>query len=271
MAGGTSEFREFFRTTVSLLCPVQTAPSGLAAFSRCLDQPPYALFLAPDLGSVSSEVLVRKLRAVPRLSGIRVIGIEPPRTLNKTRLLGFHEAVLIQSFNREVFLRGLQALLATPAAPADGPAGVPAGVPDLWRLAMSTAEASLGAAIGCQVVVRAHPDDFKQPTTASAELRVGADRVPVTLRLTVPATSVGALAARLAGTTTLQPDDPPAAALIALAIALGDDVATALRGRGLEVARVASPRVSAPSRTPHAQPGAARPRARWTSRCRARA
>jgi CheY-like chemotaxis protein len=229
LADGSAEFREFFQKAVSPLCAVQTAPSGLAAFQRCLEQPPYALFVGSELGIISGEVLVRKLRALPRLCAVRLVGIETERNLLQVRKRGTFEAVIIRSFVQEVFKEGMESLLRAPTSKA---AEIP-GIPDLKLLAISAAEESLSGSIGQHVVLRPASGRSMQAAAATVTLRIGADNLPLTVRLTAPASGVE----RLASLAQRLPIDnaTPEAAMLTLVERLGGSLADELRGRNLSV------------------------------------
>jgi CheY-like chemotaxis protein len=231
LADGSAEFREFFQKTVSSLCTVQTASSGLAAFQHCLEQPPYALFVGSELGIISGEVLVRKLRALPKLCAVRLVGIETERNLLQVRKRGIFEAVIIRSFVQEVFKEGMESLLRAPVSKA---AELP-GVPDLKLLAISAAEESLSGSIGQHVVLRPPSSRSMQAASATVTLRMGADNLPLIVRLAVPANGVERLVATLAQRLPMD-NATPEAAMLALVGRLGDSLAHEIRGRNLAVA-----------------------------------
>jgi CheY-like chemotaxis protein len=230
LADGSAEFRQFFQKAVSSLCTVQTAASGLAAFQQCLEQPPYALFIGSELGLISGDVLVRKLRALPKLCVVRLIGIETERNLLQLRKRGIYEAVIIRSFVQEVFKEGIESLLRASVSTA---AAIP-GVPDLKLLAISAAEESLTGAIGQHVVLRPASNKSMQAASATVTLRVGADNLPLTVRVATPANGVDRLATALARQLPLD-NATPESAMLALVERLGDSLADEIRGRNLSV------------------------------------
>ena len=229
LADGSAEFRQFFHTLVSPLCPVQEVSSGLSAFQRCLEQPPYALFVGSELGILSGEFLVRKLRALPRLCSVRLVGIESGRNLLQVRKRGTYDAAIPRSFVPEAFLEGIESLLR---APATSGCELP-GVPDLKLLAISAAEESLSESIGQHVVLRPPSARTMAGGTATVTLRVGADRTPLCVRLSVPATGVERLV-DLAHQQNLDAATPDAA-LIVLIERLAHSLAEELKGRNLAV------------------------------------
>lgn len=229
LADGSAEFRQFFHKVVSPLCAVEHVSSGLAAFQRCLEQPPYALFVGSELGIVSGEFLVRKLRALPRLCSVRLVGIETSRDLLQVRKRGIYEAAILRSFVPEVFLEGIESLLRAPvAAWSELP-----GVPDLKLLAISAVEESLSDSIGEQVILRPPSSRTMAGVAAAVTLRVGADRTPLTVRLSVPAKDVERLVdlAQRWNLDTTTSD----AALIFLVERLSNNLSEELKGRNLAV------------------------------------
>jgi two-component system, chemotaxis family, chemotaxis protein CheY len=244
LADGSAEFREFFHKTVSSLCTVHTSSSGLAAFQHCLDQPPYALFVGSELGLITGEVLVRKLRALPRLCAVRLVGIETERNLLQVRKRGIYEAVIIRSFVHEVFKEGMESLLRAPVSKA---ADLP-GVPDLKLLAISAAEESLSGSIGKHVALRPASNRLMQ-ASAAVTLRVGADNLPLTVRLSTPANGVERLAANAAQRLLID-DATPDTAMVTLVGRLGDSLADELRGRNLSVTCEAPTVTRQPPRRP---------------------
>jgi hypothetical protein len=87
---------------------------------------------------VTGETLVRKLRALPKLCRVRLIGIESGRNLVQVRKRGIYEGAIMRSFVREVFAESIESLLR---APVPGGSGL-RDVPDLKPIAISSAEES---------------------------------------------------------------------------------------------------------------------------------
>ena len=228
LADGSAEFRQFFSKVVSPRCPVHVVSSGLAAFQRCLEQPPYALFVGSELGILSGETLVRKLRALPRLCSVRLVGVEARSDLLQVRKRGTYEAAIIRSFVHEVFLEGFESLLRAPAA-----CGVELpDVPDLKLLAISAAEESLSDSIGEHVILRP-PSTRVMPAGATVTLLIGADSTPLRLRLAMPANGIERLVS-LAQRQNLNADTPDAA-LAVLVERLAHNLTEELKGRNLIV------------------------------------
>lgn len=244
LADGSAEFRQFFHKVVSPLCPVQEVSSGLAAFQRSLEQTPYALFVGSELGIVSGEFLVRKLRALPRLCSVRLVGIETERNLLQVRKRGIYEAAILRSFVPEIFLEGIESLLRAPVASGNE---LP-GVPDLKLLTISAAEESLSNSIGQHVALRPPSTRAMAGIGATVTLLVGADRTPLLVRLSVPANGVE----RLAGLAQRQKLDAatPDATLIALVERLAHSLAEELKGRNLVVSSELAIATRPPSRKP---------------------
>lgn len=253
LADGSNEFRQFFRNTVSPLCPVVDVASGLAAFQQCLESTPYALFVGSDLGIVSGEVLARKLRALPRLCSVRLVGIETERLLLQARKRGMYEAIILRSFVEDVFMEGMQSLLRKPASAS----GDLAGVPDLKLLAISAAEESFSAELGQHVVLRPQSNRMIQPVTASMSLRVGIDSTPLTVRLSVPANGADRLVAKMSAAVMPIDSDSVEQGLMLLVGRLGSGIADELKARNLPVTS-GSPQVThhvarKPSNAPEAE------------------
>jgi CheY-like chemotaxis protein len=250
LADGSNEFRQFFRTVVSSLCPVQDVASGLAAFQHCLESTPYALFVGSDLGIVSGEVLARKLQALPRLCSVRLVGIETERSLLQVRKRGTYEAVILRSFVEDVFMEGVQSLLRKPASRS----GDLAGAPDLKLLAISAAEESFSSALGQHVVLRPQSNRMTQPLSASMMLHVGVDNTPLTIRLSIPANGADRLAAKMGGAQARSDGNSIDAALMSLVERLSHGIADELRARDLTVASDAPTMVhQAPRKSSSAQ------------------
>ncbi len=243
LADGSAEFRQFFHKVVSPRCPVQVVSSGLAAFQRCLEQPPYGLFVGSELGIVSGEILVRKLRALPRLCSVRLVGIEARRDLLQIRKRGIYEAAIIRSFVHEVFMEGFESLLRAPVASG----GELPDVPDLKLLAISAAEESLSDSIGQHVVLRP-PSTRTMPVGAAMTLRIGADRTPLVLRLSTQANGIERLVT-LAQQQSLDAATPDAT-MSALVERLAHHLVEELKGCNLAVTAEPATVTRGPSRRP---------------------
>lgn len=192
VADGSEELRQLVQRVMAPMCRVHTVASGLEAFRYCLESPPQAVFLGADLGVLRSEVLARKIRQHPRLRGVRLIGIEPQRTLLQARKRGTLDAVILQSFVPEVFMEGLKSLLARPGQPS----GLMSTVPDLKLLAISAGEEALTAVLEQHVVLRPQQTDRKKPPLVS--LTRGLDTGPEGSYLLVTLSAPGRKLAELA-------------------------------------------------------------------------
>ena len=178
---GSAEFRQFFSNTVGALGLVEEASSGHEALRRCLENPPYGIFIGSDLGLVSGELLVRKIRSSPRLDAMRVVGIQPPRLLLRGRKESPYETVIMRSFVPEVFMEGIDSLVANPVSPAPL-FGI---VPDLKLLGIAAAEEAFSATLNRHVVLRpASPGRSSARLMAAAMvLHVGHDVMPLHIQL----------------------------------------------------------------------------------------
>jgi CheY-like chemotaxis protein len=226
VADGSEELRQLVQRVMAPMCRVQTVASGLEAFRYCLESPPQAVFLGSDLGVLRSEVLARKIRQHPRLRGVRLIGIEPQRTLLQARKRGTLDAVILQSFVPEVFMEGLKSLLARPGHPSR----LMSSVPDLKLLAISAGEEALSAVLGQHVVLRPQQTDRKKPLVSATRcLDTGPEGSPLLVTLSAPARKLADVAEqRSAG-------QPAEALLEALLERLVQTVAGELGKRGLDV------------------------------------
>ncbi len=172
---------------------------------------------------------------------MRLIGIEPQRTLLQARKRGTLDAVILQSFVPEVFMEGLKSLLARPGQPS----GLMSRVPDLKLLAISAGEEALTAVLEQHVVLRPQQTDRKRPPLVS--LTRGLDTGPEGSYMLVTLSAPGRKLAELAeqrgtGRTAEQLHD-------SLLDSLLQTIAAELGNRGLEVScdttPVSRPRASA--------------------------
>lgn len=243
---GSAEFRQFFTKTVSALCPVEQASSGQEALRRCLEDPPYGIFIGSDLGLISGELLVRKIRSSPQLDAMRVVGIQPPRLLLRGRKESPYETVIMRSFVPEVFREGLDALLQNAACPAR----LFAIVPDLKLLGIAAAEEAFSAALDRHVVLRpASPGPSSARSMAAAMvLHVGHDVLPLHIQLSASKKAVS----RIIGPLTAQGQpvcDPVESALVSLVVRIGVLLRRELERRDLPVESDDPKPVSVPPRT----------------------
>ena len=232
VADGSEEFQQFVTKMVSPLCPVDVVSSGLAAFSRCLATHPYAIFIGSDLDIMTGDVLARKLQEHPRLRGVRMIGIEPQRTLLQARKRGAYEAVMLRSFVPDVFMEGLRSLLHRPGAPSH----LLHVVPDLKLLVISAAEEALGNALGQHVVLRPlQPARGGHSVGAGLTASMGPDGTPVRVTLSMPAKQVSSVVQKLVARQSMREDQDVDEALPLMLTRFIENVVSELQGRDISL------------------------------------
>ena len=190
IADGSAEFRQFFARTVGHLYQVEEASSGIAAMKRCLtENPPHAVFIGSDLGLMKGETLARNLST----SGIRVIGVQPPRLGLRPKKASPYEVVIVRSFVPEVFTEGFNSLLLR-----RGPmSGLRTIIPDLNLVGIAATEQAISSALNLPLVLRPVKPTTGRTWTASMTLEVGSDSTPMRLQLSTPDRCISKLADRL--------------------------------------------------------------------------
>jgi DNA-binding response OmpR family regulator len=231
IADGDNDFRQFFRKALVQKCRVEAADSGLDAFQRCLQQPPDVLFVGSDLGLVSGEILVRKMRDHSRLAEIRLIGIEPQKTLVHARKRGLYEAVILRTFVTDVFDEAINSLLRRPGTPSD----ILTLVPDLKLVAISASEEALSAMLERSVSLKPVVAPPAQWAAATVAMQIGRDATALHVRLSAASKHLARLGQRLAEKGVVASDEANEQALPRLLKELVRALATECRCRNLAV------------------------------------
>lgn len=106
------DFRQFFGSVMSPRNPVAEVPSGSQALKLCLEAPPSALFVGPDIGTLPPEALVRRLRQSGRAQHTTLVGAWPKAMLDDARHSGLFDEVIARTFVPKALLQQLNAVFA---------------------------------------------------------------------------------------------------------------------------------------------------------------
>jgi DNA-binding response OmpR family regulator len=231
VADGDPDFRQFLQKSLSSRCQVEMAASGVEAFQRCVRQPPEAIFVGSGLGLIGPDILVRQLRGQARMSQLRIIGVEPARTLVQARKRGHFEAVIPRSFVADVMDEAVRSLVRRPASTS----AVLSLVPDLAYVAMCASEEALGVALGRSVTHVPAAVPPAQWTASTMALGIGDASMPVQLRISVATENVTRLGRLLGVKGLLESSEPSDEGLSKLVAEMGRLIAAELSPRGVAV------------------------------------
>ncbi|MDH4064665.1 MAG: response regulator [Acidobacteriota bacterium] len=191
------DFRHFFGSVMGARNPVAEVPSGVQALKLCLDSPPSALFVGPDIGTLSPEALVRKLRGSARGQRTTVVGAWPKSMLEAARDSGIFDEVIARTFVPKALVQQLNEVFARDVADT-----LQATLRALEPKVQSAAQQVFGMMLGTELASASGPLPEAPMVVSSVEIvRDIGDHLD--LRVLVPVANAREFAARL-----LLVDDP---------------------------------------------------------------
>jgi two-component system chemotaxis response regulator CheY len=105
IADQDANFRHFFVSTLLAKFKVFEAVNGAEAIMRTLQCQPDALFVGAQLGVLSSEGLVRKIRSMRNLRDLKIYAIAQKSAQDTLPAASLHDGVVARSFVPEILLR----------------------------------------------------------------------------------------------------------------------------------------------------------------------
>lgn len=121
LAEGIADFRQSFLTVVSPHYPVIEASLGSSALKLCMRAPPCAVFVGGDLGVLTSDMLVRKLRELPALDDTRVFQVVArPAGSAIVQASPAYDGTLVRTYVPDKLLEQVRRLLAVAPGVNDG-------------------------------------------------------------------------------------------------------------------------------------------------------
>ncbi len=190
-----AEFRAFFASVMAVRNPVIEAASGAIALKLCTQDPPAAVFIGPDTGTLTPEALVRKLRATTGVSMTSVLGAWPKGRLDAARESGLFDEVIARTFVPDV-LKGQLEDVYTRGVSAGGAANAEAVLRQLEPRTRSTIEQVFGMMLATDLVSSLTPPPPGPAVVSSVDISRGAGH-PLVFRMVMPVDRARQFAARL--------------------------------------------------------------------------
>ncbi|MCC7125713.1 MAG: response regulator [Acidobacteria bacterium] len=194
-----AEFRGFFASVMAVRNPVIEAASGAIALKLCQQEPPAAVFIGPDTGTLSPEALVRKLRATTGVSMTSVLGAWPKGRLDAARDSGLFDEVIARTFVPDV-LKGQLEEVYTRSTATDGGRDVSATAETVLRQleprTRSTIEQVFGMMLATDLVSSLTPPPSGPAVVSSVDISQGSGH-PLVFRMVMPVDHARQFAARL--------------------------------------------------------------------------
>ena len=185
------DFRHFFGSVMGGRNPVAEVPSGVQALKLCLDSPPSALFVGPDIGTLAPETLVRKLRESGRAQHTTMVGAWPKAMLDAARDSGLFDEVIARTFVPKALVRQLDEVFARSMVDT-----LQATLKALEPRSRSAVEQVFGMMLGTELVAATGPLPEGPTVVSSVEIAGGiADHL--VFRIVVPMPHAHQFAARL--------------------------------------------------------------------------
>ena len=109
---GNGEFRHFFSSVMGPRNPVVEVASGVQALKLCLESPPAAVFVGPEIGALPPEALVRKLRETGKVAQTSLLGAWPKPLIEQLRQARLFDEVIARTFVPDVLMGQLNEVYA---------------------------------------------------------------------------------------------------------------------------------------------------------------
>ena len=103
VAEGDPAYRDFLMDFFKTRCAALQASSGADALTLCLQAVPELVFVGEELGIITADTLVRKIRATSALANTRVIATAQTSRVDDTRQSGLYHSVIARSFVPDLF------------------------------------------------------------------------------------------------------------------------------------------------------------------------
>lgn len=185
------DFRQFFGSVMGPRNPVLEVPSGVQALKMCLDSPPSAVFVGPDIGALPPEALVRKLRGAHETIQASLLGAWPKTMLENIRQANLFDEVIARTFVPDV-LKGQVEDVYTRSMSDD----LEHVLRQLEPRTRSTIEQVFGMMLATDLVAGNGPLPAGPTVVATVDLSRQAGQ-PLIFRMVMPVDNARAFAARL--------------------------------------------------------------------------
>jgi CheY-like chemotaxis protein len=147
LADGNADFRQFFSQTMASKRTLHQSETGVAALQRCVESRPGVVFIGGELGVLSPELLVRKLRATADLAQTRIYAIVPRQALEQGATPPNVDGVITRTFVADELRKQVDRLLSTGGKAG----GILAAHPALKTQMASAAEQVFGMMLQLEV------------------------------------------------------------------------------------------------------------------------
>ena len=164
IADQDANFRHFFVTTLSTKFRVFEAINGAEAFMKVMQYQPDALFVGAELGMLSQEKLVRKIRNVKNLRTLKIYAITRKDTREPLPAVSLYNGEIAHSFVPNVLLKCLDELFPSKSVTAED---ITRFTPLLQTSLVSAAEEVFGMMMSTEITGTLTPRNL-DPSTPMA-------------------------------------------------------------------------------------------------------
>lgn len=147
------DFQHFCTDVFRSKYEVTATSSGAHALSLTLAQPPNAILVGHEIGTMSQVSFARRVRQIESAADVRLIGVVPKPKAREVSDLGVFDCVAIKSFVPETFLLQFEQTLRPPGILAK----VTTVMPGFRSQAISAVEQVFGMMLGTEVNILAAP------------------------------------------------------------------------------------------------------------------
>lgn len=225
------DFRHFCTDVLRSKYEVVTTPSGAQAMSMSMMQPPNAILVGSEIGTMSQESFARRIRHLDIMSDTKLVAVVPKNRVEAATALGLFDCVAVRSFVPETFVMQFEQILRPPGVLAK----VATTMPGFRSQTISAVEQVFGMMLGTEVNILPAAPSIPPPGLSV--------QIPVTFEELGGDIVVGArvsertgreLSARMLQCTVDElPDDPAGGALSEILNMVGGRVQNGLTTHGL--------------------------------------
>jgi CheY-like chemotaxis protein len=231
-----ADVRRFVSEVLGPHHDVETADSGAQALRRCIDAArpaPQVVLLGGELGPVTPEMLVAKIRPLPQFAGCRAFAVVQRADRDKAIARRIFDGVLAFTFVPEGFLHEFRRVVAGEESPLEK---LLALRPSLQRDAIAATEQVFGMMLFTEVELIDRHDAVNLDGTpdvvhASLDLRAQEERIVLTLLIQGDSASARAFSAQMIGAP---PEELQESDLLATAAEIANIIGGRLQNRMVE-------------------------------------
>lgn len=188
---GNLDYRHFFVSQSQMHGPVMAVPSGAGALSKFRHAPVSLVFVGTDIGILSVDMLIPKLRALPASQPVRIIGIVDPAQAGAADT-GLFDDVMLRTYVPDKFKAELKRFIKMPAALA----AVTEMSGDLGQNLSSSARQVFGMMLDTEIEMSKAPAEPGPVVGAIVQMTLQ-QRYLMVLKVFAPLADVKAVASRM--------------------------------------------------------------------------